>query len=63
MFGGGNLVSNALADYLPLELCKGQKHIEGQTPHARCRIEGLGDRNERDLVLVKEFDELGKIRQ
>src|ERR1700730_18030988 len=52
-FGGGNLVPDALADHLALELCERQKHIEGQTPHARGGVEGLGDRNERDVMRVE----------
>jgi hypothetical protein len=42
-FGGGNLVSDTLADHLSFELGEGQKHIEGEPPHAARGVEGLRD--------------------
>src|SRR3984893_14466478 len=38
---GGDLVANALADDLALELREGQQHVEGQAPHRGCRVELL----------------------
>ena len=40
-----DLVADALARNLALELGEGQQHVERQPPHAGCRIEGLGDRD------------------
>lgn len=31
--GGGDLVTNALADHFPLELGKGEHHVERQSAH------------------------------
>jgi hypothetical protein len=53
---GGDLVADPLASDLALELGEGQQHIEGQPPHAGCRVEGLGHRNEGDAVRVEQFD-------
>src|SRR5947208_2210938 len=36
---GGNLVANALAGDLTLELSKGQQHVQGQPTHRGRRIE------------------------
>src|SRR3984893_5957961 len=41
LFRGGDLVTNALADDLALELCEGQQNIEGQAPHRGRRVELL----------------------
>src|ERR1700736_5980247 len=59
--GGGNLVADAFAGDLPLELGEGQKHIQGQPSHAGGGVELLGDRHKRDAAAVKDLDELGKI--
>src|ERR1700730_4393585 len=45
LFRGGDLVADALADDLALELRKGQQNIEGQAPHRGRRIELLRHRN------------------
>jgi hypothetical protein len=45
----GDLVVNALAPDLALELGEGQQHVEGQPSHAGRRIEGLGDGDEGDV--------------
>ena len=37
--GGGNLVADPFAGDLALELGEGEKHVEGQSPHARRRVE------------------------
>ena len=43
LFGGGNLVADALGRDLPLELGEGQQHIEGQPSHRRRGVELLGN--------------------
>src|SRR6266404_9636739 len=40
---GGDLVSDALADDLALELREGQQNVEGQAPHRGRRVELLRD--------------------
>ena len=60
-FRGGDLVADALADDLALELRKRQKYIEGQAPHRRRRIELLRHRNEGGAPLIEDLDDLGKI--
>jgi transposase len=37
----GDLVANALADDLALELREGQQNVQGQAPHRGCRVELL----------------------
>src|SRR5207249_2110221 len=54
---GGDLVADPFAGDLPLELGKGQQHIEGQPPHRARGIELLGHRHER-LALCLERVEL-----
>jgi hypothetical protein len=60
---GGDLVADALADDLPFELGEGEQHVEGQSPHAGRRIEGLGDGDERDAMGVEWLDQLGEVGQ
>ena len=36
---GCNLVAHPLADHLPLELGKGEQHIEGEPAHTGSRVE------------------------
>jgi hypothetical protein len=58
---GGDLVADALAGDLPLELRERQQHIEGQATHrARC-VELLGHRYERHTLGVENLDQPGKI--
>src|SRR5947209_13205048 len=45
-FRGGDLVADALANNLALELGERQQHIKGQAPHRRRRVELLRHRNE-----------------
>jgi hypothetical protein len=61
LFGGGDLVPDPLACDLPLELGEGQQHVERRSPHAGCGVEGLGHRDERDVVLVEHLDEFGEV--
>src|SRR6516162_937689 len=44
-FRGGDLVTDALADDLALELGKGQQDVQGQPPHRGRRVELLGHRD------------------
>ena len=62
-FGGGDLVPDALGGDLALELGKRQQHVQGQPAHRGGGVELLGDRDERYVVLVEQFDELGEVRQ
>jgi tetratricopeptide (TPR) repeat protein len=61
LFRGGNLVADALADDLALELRKGQQNIEGQAPHRGRGIELLRHRNKRRASRIEDLDDLGKI--
>ncbi len=63
LLGSRDLVPDALARDLALELGKGQEHVEGQTPHAGGGVEGLGDRDERHPVLIEELDQPGEVGQ
>src|ERR1700756_969637 len=60
-FRGGDLVADALANDLALELGKRQQHIKGQAPHRRRRIELLCHRNKGGVPLIEDLDDLGKI--
>jgi hypothetical protein len=42
-------------------LGEGEQHIERQSPHDGRRIEGLGDRDERDPLRIEGLDDLGKV--
>jgi len=52
---------DAFTGDLPLELGKGQQHIERQAPHRARRVELLRHRNERHTLCVEELDQPGKI--
>src|SRR5215475_12770262 len=43
LFRSGDLVADALADELALELREGQQNVQGQTPHRARRVELLRD--------------------
>ena len=58
---GGDLVPDSLAGDLALELGEGEEHIQGQSSHAGRRVELLGDRDERHLMGVEEFNDLGEV--
>src|SRR5580704_676915 len=58
---GGDLVANALADYLALELREGQQNVEGQAPHRGRRVELLRHRYEGRALGIEDLDDLGKI--
>ena len=59
--GGRDLVADALAGDLALELSEGQEHVEHQPAHRGRGVELLGDRDERDPVLVEGFGELCEV--
>src|SRR6202023_1165462 len=58
---GGDLVTDPFTGDLPLELGKGQQHIEGQPPHRARGVELLGHRHERHALSVEDLDQPGKI--
>jgi hypothetical protein len=60
---GGDLVANALAGDLSLELREGQQHIEGQAAHAGRGVECLRHRHERNPMRIEELNKLGKVSQ
>ena len=49
---GGELVADALANHLALELCKGQENVEGEAAHGACGVERLRDRNKGHAVAL-----------
>src|SRR4030081_1222490 len=57
---GSDLVADALADDLALELREGQQNIEGQAPHRGRGVELLRHRNEGGTPRVDDLDDLGK---
>jgi hypothetical protein len=59
----GNLVADALAGHLPLELGKREKDVEGQSPHRRRGVELLGDGDEGHALPIEHLDDLCEIRQ
>ncbi len=61
--GLGDLVPDALAGDLSLELSEGEQNIEGQPPHRGGGVEGLGDRDERHPGLVEHVHDAGEVGQ
>ena len=61
--GGRELVADALADDLALELGEAQQDVERQPPHGGRGVEGLRDRHEGDVVPVEHLDQLGEVHQ
>ncbi len=61
--GGGELVADALADHLPLELREGEQDVQGQPAHGRRRVERLRDGDEGDAVAIEDLDELGEVHE
>src|ERR1700731_4879109 len=58
---GRNLVTDALAGDLALELGEGEQHVERQAPHGGRRVELLRHRHEGCVMGVEDVDDLGKI--
>ena len=61
--GGRDLVPDALGSDLPLELGKGQEHVQGQTTDRGRRIELLGDRDKGDVMGIEQFDQFCEVGQ
>ena len=61
--GGGELVANALADHLPLELGEGEQDVEGELAHRGGGAELLGDRDEGDALPVEHLHQLGEVHE
>ena len=59
--GGGDLVADALAGDLALELGEGEQHVERQAAHRGCGVELLGHRDEGDAVAIEDLDDLGEV--
>ena len=59
--GSRELVADAFPDHLALELGEGEQDIQGQSSHARGRVEGLGDRDEGDVVGVEKLHQFGEV--
>src|SRR5260370_42113371 len=60
--GGGDLVADALANDLPLELGEGHEHVERHPPHGALGIERLRDRHKGYAVILEGFYQLEKIQ-
>ena len=60
---GGDLVADAFARDLALELGEGEQDVQGQTPHRGGGVELLGDGDEGDRFSIKNLHKPGKIRQ
>ena len=56
-----DLVADALAGDLALELGEREQHVERQAPHGGRRVELLRHRHERRIVGVEDVDDLGEI--
>ncbi len=57
----GDLVANALAGDLALELGEGKQHVERQTPHRGRGVELLGYRDKRGAMGIQHIDDLGEV--
>ena len=60
---GGDLVADALAGDLALELGEGQQDVEHQPPHRGGSVELLRDRHKRHAVALEHLDHLGEVGQ
>ena len=58
--GGGDLVADTLGGDLPLELGKGQQHVERQPAHRGGRVELLGDGDKGDIMVSNSSTSLAK---
>ena len=59
--GGGDLVADALAGDLALELGEGEQHVQRQPAHAGGGVELLGHRDEGDARGIEDLDDLGEV--
>ena len=60
---GSDLVTDPLARYFALELGEGEKDVQRQPAHGRRGVDGLSDRDKRDLVAVEDLDQFRDIHQ
>jgi len=58
-----DLVPDALADDLTLELGERQEDVEREPAHRMGRVEVLGNRDERNLVAIKDLHEAREVHQ
>ena len=58
-----DLVTDAFAGDLALELGEGEQHVEGQPPHRRRGVKLLGHRDEGHVPLVEDFHDLGEVTE
>ena len=58
-----DLVADALAGHLTLELGEGEQDVEGEAAHGGGGVELLGDADEGDGVAVEDLDQLGEVHQ
>ena len=58
-----DLVPYPLGGQFPLELGKGEEHVEGQPSHGRGGVELLGDGHKGDRSGIKGLDQLGEVGQ
>ena len=63
LLGGGELVADALAGDLALELGEGQQDVEGQPSHGGGRVERLRHRDKGHALAVEHLHEPGKVHQ
>ena len=61
--GRRELVADALADHLALELGEAEQDVERQPAHGGRGVELLGDADEGHVVALEHLDQLGEIRQ
>ena len=59
--GGSNLVADALAGDLALELGEGQEHVEREASHAGGRVERLGDRDKAGTSCIEHLNNLCEV--
>ena len=60
---GRELVADALADDLALELGEAEQDVERQPAHRGRGVELLGDADEGHVVALEHVDQLGEVRQ
>src|ERR1700736_1488473 len=58
---GRELVADALARHLTLELGEREQDIEGESPHRGRGIELLGDGHKRHAMGLEQLDQLGEV--
>lgn len=61
LLGGRDLVADAFASDLTLELGERQQHVKREPTHAGGGVETLGDADEACFRLVEHLDDLGKV--